>query len=501
VRRTRVATIGDRRSPAATVALLAEHTMSPSTAASAAESAGYRTPVDPLPDPLPDRASLLVHGNQALRAVALDVLSAGLRAADPGRALREIATRDGDVLRLGSTSYHLSDYDQVIVVGAGKASLPIAEVLSELLGEKLGGGIVVVRHGAAHAVPGLHIVEASHPVPDETSEHAGRLLLDLMASTGPNDLIIGCFTGGSSALVSVPPSGMSFSDKQQLHRLLLASGATINDINAVRKHVSAIKGGRLLAASPATAIVNLTVSDVVGNQADLITDPTAVDSTDPDIAIKVLHDFDLWNTMPQSVREHLTQAAAHSPKLLDKHVTTHVLVDGARSCDAMSQKAQSLGWNPVNFGVRVEGEASTVGGLLATLAAEAHASGNPFQTPCVIFSAGGEMTVTLNQALLGAGGPNQEAALAFAHRLPEATPAAAVFMDSDGSDGGTIHAGGIADNSTAARARQLGLDLKTSLLGHSSTNALAALDDTLTTGPTGTNISDMWVVAVPGMGS
>ena len=359
----------------------------------------------------------------------------------------------------------------------------------------------MVRHGAGRPVPGLNVLEASHPVPDEHSEHAGRLLLELMASTGANDLIIGCFTGGSSALVSVPPNGMSFSDKQELHRLLLASGATINDINAVRKHVSAIKGGRLLAASPATTIVNLTVSDVVGNQADLITDPTAVDSTDPQAAIKVLHDFDLWDTVPASVREHLAQAAARSPELLDKQVTTHVLVDGARSCDAMRHKAESLGWNPVNFGSRVEGEASTVGGLLATLTAEAYASGTPFQTPCVIFSAGGEMTVTLNQRLLGEGGPNQEAALAFANRLPDATPAVAVFMDSDGSDGGTAHAGGIADDCSAARAHHLGLDLKTSLRGHSSTNALAALGDTLTTGPTGTNISDMWVVAVPGMGS
>ena len=449
----------------------------------------------------PAFAPLLDHGNQALRAVALDVLTAGLRAADPGRALIDAASRDGDVLRIGSTTYRLSEYDQVLVVGAGKASLPIAECLSELLGDKLAGGIVVVRHGAGRPIRGLTVLEAAHPIPDEHSEQAGRQLLELMATAGANDLIVGCFTGGSSALVSVPPNGMSFADKQELHRLLLASGAPINDINAVRKHVSAIKGGRLLEASPATTIVNLTVSDVVGNQADLITDPTAVDTTDPDGAIKVLRDFDLWDAVPQSVRDHLAQAAAHSPKLEDKKVTTHVLVDGARSCDAMWAKAQSLGWNPVNFGARVEGEASTVGGLLATLTAEAYTSGNPFQVPCVVFSAGGEMTVTLNQRLLGEGGPNQEAALAFAHRLPEATPAVAVFMDSDGSDGGTTHAGGIADDCSAARAQQLGLDLKTSLLGHSSTSALAALGDTLTTGPTGTNISDMWVVAVPGMGS
>jgi glycerate 2-kinase len=452
---------------------------------------------------LPGADRLSAHGLAALRHVASQVVAAGLAAADPRAGVARLVHRDGRDLVVGSRHYDLDAIEHVYLLGAGKATLPIAQAMGELLGPRLTAGLIVVQRGAARPVPHVEVRESDHPTPDQDSHDAAIALLDLARSAGAGDLVIACFTGGSSALASLPPDGVPFAAKQALHRLLLARGAPIEQINAVRKHVSAIKGGRLARAAAPAQIVNITLPDVVSGRLDCITDPTVADESSVAEAITVLRSRGLWDRLDPTVRAHLEGPDAQSPDLADVDVHSVFVSDGEQACAAMSATASALGYHPYVFGTRIEGEAHTIGGLLGSLAAGSASGGRPFTAPCVLLGAGGESVVTLGEGNGGpaaVGGPNQETALAFAQALAAAdgpvVPVAAVFIDSDGSDGGTPNAGAIVDGCTARRAAELGVDLGQALLFHESSAALRALDDLVVTGPTGTNISDLWAVVI-----
>jgi hydroxypyruvate reductase len=450
-------------------------------------------------------AGVLEHGLTELRATALHIIGSGLLAADPRAGLAELVRRSGDDLVVGMRRYDLATVDQVMLLGAGKATLAIAEGVAEVLGDRLGRSLIVTQRGTSRRIPGVDVREADHPVPSAASHEAGRALLDLAATAGPNDLVITAFTGGSSALACLPPEGVSFGAKQDLHRRLLASGAPIEQINAVRKHVSAVKGGRLARAAAPARIVNLTLPDVASGRLDCITDPTVTDESTVAEAVAVLRSRGLWDAVDPAVRAYLDDPQAHSPDLSDVDIHTVLLTDGEQACAAMAQTCAELGLEPHVFGTQVEGEAATVGRMLATMAVEASRRNRPFAAPCALLGAGGESVVTLSGRLeldparAGgiAGGPNQEAALGFAEALPmDPAPVCAVFVDSDGSDGGTHNAGAIVDGTTPARAAAAGVDLTAALLRHDSATAFATLNDAVVTGPTGTNISDLWVVVI-----
>jgi hydroxypyruvate reductase len=444
---------------------------------------------------------VLGHGLTELRAQALHIIGAGLLAADPRTGLANLVRRVGNDLVIGSRHYDLGEIDNVLLLGAGKATLAVAEGVAALLGDRLGRSLIVTQRGTARRIAGVEVREADHPIPSEASHEAGRALLDLAAQAGPDDLVITAFTGGSSALACLPPAGVSFAAKQDLHRRLLASGAPIEHINAVRKHVSAVKGGRLARAAAPAQIVNLTLPDVASGRLDCITDPTVADESTVAEAVAVLRNRGLWDAVDPAVRAFLDDPAAHSPDLGDVDIHTVLLTDGEQACAAMAQACAELGLEPHVFGTQVEGEAATVGRMLATMAVEASRRGRPFTAPCALLGAGGESVVKLGELDPAgpAGGPNQEAALGFAEALPaEPVQVCAVFVDSDGSDGGTTNAGAIVDGTTPARAAAAGLDLTAALLRHDSAAAFAALDDTVVTGPTGTNISDLWVVVIDG---
>ena len=307
--------------------------------------------------------------------------------------------------------------------------------------------------------------------------------------------MIACFTGGSSALASLPPAGVTAAEKRDLHELLLSSGISIVEVNAVRKHVSAFKGGRLAAAAAPARVINLTVSDVAGDHIDAITDPTVADSSRAADAIAILYGHGLWDRVPASIREHLQSTAAESPELTAE-IQTVLLVTGATGCDAMTLEAQRLGLRPVVISTTLEGEARQVGRLLANLARESNERGSPFVGGTAMLGCGGESTVTLaRDGAFGEGGPNQEAAIAAALEL-EGAPVAAVFLDTDGSDGGTRHAGAIVDGLTVDRATTAGIDLRAALLEHRSQVALTALSDALVTGQTQTNVNDLFAIVI-----
>jgi hydroxypyruvate reductase/glycerate 2-kinase len=408
------------------------------------------------------------------------------------------------------------------LVGAGKAGLEMAAVLDELLGLRLADAAVVVKRGQAERLPGplrhIEVLEASHPVPDETSMIGGLRLLEVARQSRMGDLVIGIVTGGSSALAVAPADGISLGDKIATNRLLLSCGADIVAINNVRKHLSAIKGGLLAAACGRTGgdrardggrchgglrtsgdrkppaicqIVNFTVSDVVGDPLDYITDLTVPDRSTWTMAQETCDRFGLWKQLPPAVAERLQQADPAQETTRDLPGTTAgealtwVLADAAKMLAAAAAEARRLGYDPRLLGLDWAGEARDAG---ISLARELLAS--PPRT-CAL--AGGENTVTLPPDCRGRGGPSQEAALAAALELAAVRvpvgPATVLCIDSDGSDGPTDVAGALVDDLTAKAPAARGL--RAALAGHASYDALLSAGDLVVTGPTGTNVNDL----------
>jgi glycerate 2-kinase len=448
----------------------------------------------------PDGAFPTLHGVAAREQRSLLcrlIADAGVAAVDPGAATARLVSRTADGFTVAGTSYPLEPGARVVLLGAGKASLPIAAALREVLGERLDGGIVVVRDGEATRLDPVRVFESDHPLPTARSLRAGEKLLAAAAELGERDVAICCFTGGSSALASVPPPGVDAEEKWELHRLLLRSGLPVQQINAVRKHVSALKGGRLAAAIRGR-IVNLTVSDVVGDQIDAITDPTVPDTTTADDAIELLRRSGLWEQVGEGVREHLSESR-ETPDLDGRRIQTVILASGATACEAMAREVRALGRRPVTVSTTLTGESREAGHILAGLAAHCVHHHTPWQPPVVLIGCGGETTVTLNDpdAPFAAGGPNQEMALAAALQI-SGLPISGLFIDSDGSDGGTELAGGLIDGTSAERAAKLGVDLDRALREHRATGALEALGDGLRIAPTGTNVNDLFVLVIDG---
>jgi len=464
-------------------------------------------PAPPMGGLLPIRNSgpLLDHGLRDLRRLALDVVAAGIQAANPGAAVDRLVHVQGSALAAGGHHFDLSRLRSVLILGAGKASAPIAAAMEAKLGDRLAGGLVVSRRDAAgpcgQVLRRVEMVEADHPVPSPASLAAGRRLMLAAEAASPADLVITTFTGGSSALACLPPDGVSFAAKQRLHQLLLDSGAPIAEVNAVRKHVSALKGGRLAAAMNGATLLNLTVSDVPDGSADLLCDPVVQDTTDTSAAVAVLKRYHLWQDAGAEVRRHLSSALADSPTLDGQAgITTVLLLSGRDVAAAMAARVRALGWEPVVLGSTFEGEAEQAGGLLGAFARESSLYGHPFRPGSVLIGAGGETTVRLHRPRTrsaAAGGPNQELALSFARAIARGPSAVAgVFVDSDGSDGGTDAAGGCVDSTTAPAAATHGVDLDEALLRHDSRTALRELGELVITGPTGTNVSDLWAIAI-----
>jgi len=448
-----------------------------------------------------NRARLTDHGDQQLRATVLDLAEVALAALSPSAGLRRSVALDGKDLIAGGRSYDLSAVDRLVLLGAGKASAELATAVEQLLGPRLDGGVVVVPRPAERPADSrLTVLPGEHPVPGPASVAGARALLEQAGRLGERDLAICVFTGGSSALASLPPPGITNTDKARLHRLLLSSGMSVVEINTVRKHVSLIKGGRLARAIAPARILNLTVSDVVGDPLDCITDPTVQDTSAVADALSVLSEWELLDRLPESVRDYLvTCAEATSPDLRDADIHNILLARGEDGTDAVLRAAEARGLVGVRLGGSLEGEAATAGRVLATVAREARATGSPWPRGTVVVGCGGECTVSLGpdaDALFGQGGPSQEAAVGAALALDGAPGIVALFADTDGSDGGTAIAGGLVDSSTARRAREQGLSLRKGLVDHATTVLLEACGDAVLTGATQTNANDLIIIGV-----
>ncbi|ERH03129.1 MAG: putative glycerate kinase [Halonotius sp. J07HN6] len=443
--------------------------------------------------------------------VALDCLTAGIAAADPAQLTRESVSRDGDTLIIDGTSYALGDYDEVLVLGGGNAAAVVAEELEAILGEQLDGGIVVTD--SPRSTDRVDVLAGDHPVPSEQGVESTRRLLETARAADESTLVLGVITGGGSALMAAPAAEISLGDLQSTTDALLASGATISEINAVRKHCSAIKGGRLAAATAPAPVHCLVVSDVVGNDlATIASGPFVPDPTTYADARDVLDRYDC--DVPKPVSRRLNRGAAgeieETPTADDtsfSSVATTIIGDGLTAVRAAADRATAAGFDPLVLSSRIRGEARETAKTHVAIAEEIQASGEPVAPPAVIVS-GGETTVTVDGD--GTGGPNQEfvlsAAVEFAGEAATgstATDAVAsaaanivvAAVDTDGIDGVTDAAGGIVDAETvdpSAARRALG--------NNDATPVLAGADALVHTGPTGTNVNDLRVVVVPDTG-
>ncbi|MEO8529586.1 MAG: glycerate kinase [Deltaproteobacteria bacterium] len=392
----------------------------------------------------------------------------------------------------GGISAHLPQRPRgrVVVIGAGKGSAQMAQAFEALWDGPL-EGLVVTRYGYAVSCKRIKVVEAAHPVPDLAGLKAAQDVIALVSSCGPDDLIVALMSGGGSALLPAPSEGLSLDDEVALNTALLASGAPISVMNAIRGQISRVKAGRLAGFAPHTPIWNLVVSDVPGDDpAQVASGPTVPSHTSRAEALALIRDWRI--DLRESLMTWLA-TAPDVPTLQDEgRITTHVIASARLSLEAAARAAKDEGIAAVILSDQIEGEARDVALVHGAIVAEVATRNRPFRAPVVILS-GGETTVTLRAK--GRGGRNSEFALALA-LAAEGVDFTALLADTDGIDGSEDNAGAFVDGTTAARLRAIGFDPRTALMGNDSYSAFAALGDLFVTGPTGTNVNDFRAVLV-----
>ena len=436
---------------------------------------------------------------EELRQDLHTIFQAALQAVDPGEAIRAHMQREGNRLRVADRTYDLSQYDALYLVGMGKAGAAMAIAVEKMLGDRLHGGHVIVKYGHGGPVAHVTLHEADHPIPDEAGVRATRTLLDFVDGRGQRELLICLISGGGSALSPAPVEGITLAEKQEVTRQLLACGATIHEINALRKHISQMKGGQLARlASPAT-LITLVLSDVVGDSLDVIASgPTVPDTSTFADCLEILRKYRLFDTVPVAIRRHLeagvSGAIPETPKPGDavfSRTQTVIVGRNLQALEAASRQATALGYQPLILSSAIEGETREVARVHAGIAKEVLASGHPITAPACILS-GGETTVTLRGQ--GKGGRNQEFALALALDIKDIPGIAALSAGTDGTDGPTDAAGAFADWTTCTRAEQHGLHPREALERNDAYPFFERLGDLLITGPTQTNVMDVRIM-------
>jgi hydroxypyruvate reductase len=423
---------------------------------------------------------------------------------ESARSIFDAALAAGDVRPLVSRALAdiaLPDRGRVLVVGAGKASGAMAAAVEAAWGARVTEGLVAVKDGYLAPTRRVRLVEAGHPIPDERGAQAAREIRALVESAVGDDLVLVLVSGGGSALTPAPAPPITLADKQAMTRLLLAAGATINQLNAVRKHCSLLKGGQLARAAAPARVEALLLSDVVGDPLDVIASgPTTPDVSTFAEALEILDGFGLRDRAPRAVVERLEQGARgaipETPKPGDPlftRVRNTVIGNNTLVVDAAASRARGLGLAPHVLTRALEGEAREAAGRFVGLARLIQAGRGPVQAPaCVI--AGGETTVTVRGR--GKGGRCQEFALAAALAMEEMKGAVILAAGTDGTDGPTEAAGAVSDGASAARARTQGLDPAARLADNDSNPVFDRLGDLVVTGPTNTNLLDLYLLVV-----
>ena len=427
------------------------------------------------------------------------ILSAGLRAVEPGEAVRRFMHRENNQLMVGDRGYDLDGFRRVLVVGTGKAGVPMTEAVVNLLGNRLYSGLVIVKEGYTSGslqIGAVSIAEAGHPIPDQRGLQASERMIELLKDTETEDLVICLLSGGGSALMTSPSNDISIQEMQNLTQTLLASGANINQINTIRKHLEQLKGGKLARLAAPGQLVSLILSDVVGDELTTIASgPTVSDPTTFEDAYKILESYDLIQQVPSSIIAYLQRGVRsvepETPKSGDPifdRVQNWIIGSNKRAAEAALIQAQKEGFNTALLTTYLQGEARYAGHFLSSIAWQITQSNQPVSKPaCLVI--GGETTVTLQGN--GMGGRNQEMALGAVQDLAGLPGIVMICIASDGGDGPTDAAGAVVTGETLKRARQAGLDPTDFLEANNSYHFFDPLGDLIKTGPTQTNVNDL----------
>lgn len=440
-----------------------------------------------------------MHNLDLLKTHAREIFAAGIAAADPFQAVNRVLRLDKDSLCAGAAVLPLVAGAKVHLVAVGKAAGPMAAAAESILGDYLGEGLAVSKYDHLWPLRKVQLLQAGHPLPDANGVAATQAVRDLVAKAAAADLVVCLLSGGASALLPAPAAGISLAEKLTTTELLLGCGASIQEINCVRKHLSAIKGGGLARLVAPRKLLTLVLSDVVGDRLDVIASgPTVADPTSFADAMAVVGRYQLLQRLPVAVRQRLELGCAgqipETPKpgeICFAGQLVQLLGSNSQSLAAAAAEAKRLGYAPLVLTSSLTGETRQVAAVHAAIARELVASGQPLPPPVCLLS-GGETTVTLRGS--GRGGRNQEFALAAALGIGGLTDVVILSGGTDGTDGPTDAAGAIVDGSTLQRARQLDLDPGRHLEQNDAYPFFAALGDLLFTGPTNTNVMDLQLI-------
>lgn len=438
---------------------------------------------------------------EKLRADAVVIFQSALRAVDPIKIIESELRLEDNELFVQNRSFDLDEFERIFVVGAGKASGSMALAVERLLGDRITGGCVNVKVGHGAPVEAIDVVEAGHPIPDAAGLAGTRRILDLLEKTSDRDLVLCLLSGGGSALLPCPAEGVEFDDKQETTQILLRCGATIQEINAIRKHISRVKGGNLARwAAPAT-LVSLILSDVVGDDLDSIASgPTVPDRSTFQDCRAIVEKYGIEDQLPRTVRRRLEMGlegeVEETPKEGDPafdRTWNLIIGNNLLAVATAAARARQLGYRTLVLSTMIEGEAREVAKVHAAIAKEAHRTQQPVTPPACVIS-GGETTVTIRGS--GLGGRNQEFVLAAAMALQGWPGVVVLSGGTDGTDGPTDAAGALADGHSVERAWALGLDAGKYLRANDSYHFFEALNDLLETGPTLTNVMDLRLLLI-----
>lgn len=441
-----------------------------------------------------------------LKKDAMAIFKAGLAAVNPEKAVSKAVTRTGDVLKVVNgvkivKKIDLKKINRIFLVGAGKGTAPMAKAIEKTLGARLEKGIISVKTGHGLKLKKTSVLEAGHPVPDSGGVAAAKKVRTLLSNTEPGDLVFSLISGGGSALLPLPAQGLKLSEKQKVTKLLLECGATIHEVNGVRKHLSELKGGQMARLAMPAEVVNLMLSDVVGDDMDTIASgPFVPDRSTFEEAAVIFAKYKLMKKLPAAVRQHLkkglTGQIPETPKKDDPAFTnvTNLIVGSNLIClKAAEAEAKKRGFTSLILSSTIEGETREVAGMHMAMAHEILASGHPLKPPACLIS-GGETTVTIHGK--GKGGRNQEFALAAAVGLDGLDDVLIMSAGTDGTDGPTDAAGAIVTGQTCAKAAKAGLNPTWHLASNDAYPFFEKLGDLVRTGPTLTNVMDIRLVLV-----
>ncbi|MEI7988125.1 MAG: glycerate kinase [Chloroflexota bacterium] len=433
-------------------------------------------------------------GNQIIH-----ILAAAIESVDPANAVTKAIKKHGDYLIAGSSSYSLNSFKNIYIVGMGKAGAPMAHATANILENRVKKGVVVVKEG--YTLPDWHynnicVYEASHPLPDERGLQSTREIINLVQQAKETDLIICLISGGASALFTQPSPGITLEDLRSLTQHLLASGATINEINILRKHLDQVKGGQLAHLAYPATVITLILSDVIGNPFDIIASgPTVPDLSSFSDAIQIIEKYDLLEKITPSIRTHLERGVSgkipETPKPDDpifQRCASILIGSNEQAAQAALIKAESYGLHTLLLTTSLQGEAREQGIDLGHLARLLVHEGKPIPIPACII-AGGETTVTLHGN--GMGGRNQEMALSAVKGISGKENLWFITLATDGGDGPSNAAGAVVNGDTMARAYALGLDPDDFLNRNDSYHFFEPLGDLLIPGATLTNVNDL----------